>query len=115
MTNSVTMREGCQMVWNYLASGHGKGEVDGTGAFMKREIRTKQMKPNGEKLQNAEEIVEFLKTKHKRYMQVYKEHNHQETSIFGSFLCLVPRVWTGLMGSKLIECLVPWQTTKYVE
>jgi hypothetical protein len=66
LTSSATMREGCQMIWNYFASGHGKGEVDGVGALMKREVRTEQMKPDGEKLQNAEEIVEFLKSRVQR-------------------------------------------------
>ena len=31
--------EGCQMLWNYFASGHGKGEVDGAGALCKKEVR----------------------------------------------------------------------------
>jgi hypothetical protein len=38
LTSSTTMREGCQMVWNYFVLGHGKGEVDGAGALMKREV-----------------------------------------------------------------------------
>ena len=66
LTSSATMREGCQIVWNYFASGHGKGEVDGAGALMTREIQTEQMKPNGEKLQNAQEIVSFLRRRVQR-------------------------------------------------
>jgi hypothetical protein len=49
------------MSWNYFGSGHGKGEVDGARALLKRQIRTEQIKPQGRKLQNAAEIVEFLK------------------------------------------------------
>ena len=49
------------MCWNYFGSGHGKGEVDGAGALLKREIRKEQMKVDGRKLQNATEIVAFLK------------------------------------------------------
>jgi hypothetical protein len=30
---------GMSMTWNYFASGHGKGEVDGCGALLKRKIR----------------------------------------------------------------------------
>jgi hypothetical protein len=37
---------GCQMIWNYFSTGHGKGEVDGASALLKREIRKKQIKPN---------------------------------------------------------------------
>jgi hypothetical protein len=51
------------MSWNYFASGHGKGEVDGAGALLKQEIRADQLKPDGAKLQNAFEIVEFLKSR----------------------------------------------------
>jgi hypothetical protein len=34
---------GCQMNWNYFANGHGKGEVDGVGALLKREIWKEQI------------------------------------------------------------------------
>jgi hypothetical protein len=33
---------GCQMVWNYFYSGHGKGEVDGAKTLLKREVRKKK-------------------------------------------------------------------------
>jgi hypothetical protein len=36
---------GCQIVWNYFAMGHGKGEVDGAGVLLKRELRKEQLKP----------------------------------------------------------------------
>ena len=35
--------------------------MDGTGALMKHKIQIEQMKLDGEKLQNAKEIMEFLK------------------------------------------------------
>jgi hypothetical protein len=38
LTSNAAFRDGCQMCWNYFASGHGKGEVDGAGALLKREI-----------------------------------------------------------------------------
>jgi len=31
--------------WNYFSSGHGKGEVDGEGVLLKREIRKERIKP----------------------------------------------------------------------
>ncbi len=31
------------MNWNYFANGHGKGEVDGVGALLKREIWKEQI------------------------------------------------------------------------
>ncbi len=43
------------MIWNFFATGHGKGEVDGYGALLKRE--GKEIKPLGQKLQNAREVV----------------------------------------------------------
>jgi hypothetical protein len=41
------------MNWNYCATGHGKGEVDGTAALLKTEIQKQQIKPNAQKLQCA--------------------------------------------------------------
>jgi hypothetical protein len=32
------------MCWNYFASGHGKGEVDGAGTFLKCKIHKEQIK-----------------------------------------------------------------------
>jgi hypothetical protein len=61
LIRSLDLIDGCQMCWNYFGSGHGKGEVDGTGALLKREIRTEQLKSDGRKLQNATDIVQFLK------------------------------------------------------
>jgi hypothetical protein len=47
------------MWWNYFASGHGKGKVDGVGALLKHEIRKEQIKPHVCKLQNAKDVVTF--------------------------------------------------------
>jgi len=33
------------MQWNYFAIGHGKGEVDGVGALLKRKLHKEQIKP----------------------------------------------------------------------
>jgi hypothetical protein len=62
----ASFRDGCQMCWNYFASGHGKGEVDGAGALLKREICKEEMDCDGRKLQNAAEIVQFLKEQSSR-------------------------------------------------
>ncbi len=59
------------MLWNYFATGHGKGEVDGVGALFKRELRKEQIKPNGEKLQCAAEVVNYLRNEAKK---VYAEN-----------------------------------------
>ncbi len=29
---------GCQLVWKFLTTRHGKGEVDGVGALLKQEV-----------------------------------------------------------------------------
>jgi hypothetical protein len=39
------MPRGVNMCWNYFASGHGKGEVDGVGTLLKWEIHKKYIKP----------------------------------------------------------------------
>jgi hypothetical protein len=55
------------MVWNYFVIGHGRGEVDGIGASLKREVRKEQIKPIGLKIQNAAEMVAYLKAKSNKY------------------------------------------------
>jgi hypothetical protein len=47
------------MCWNFFSFGHGKGEVDGASAFLKREIHKEQTKPQSMKLQDAHDIVTF--------------------------------------------------------
>jgi hypothetical protein len=51
----------CKMIWNFFAIGHVKGEVDGSGALLKREIRKEQIKPLGQKLKNAREVAQFFR------------------------------------------------------
>jgi hypothetical protein len=55
LTTFESCSSGCQMIWNFFAIGHGKGEVDGYGALLKRE--GKKIKPLGQKLQNAREVA----------------------------------------------------------
>lgn len=64
---------GCHMIWSFFATGHGhgKGEVDGFGALMKIELRKDQIKPHGQKLQNVNECVQFLKSKCNKYHVAY--------------------------------------------
>jgi hypothetical protein len=45
------------MCWNYFASCHGKGEVDGEGVFLKCDIRKEQIKPQAQRLQNVHDVV----------------------------------------------------------
>jgi hypothetical protein len=39
MTTRPYLIVGCQMVWNYFATWHGKGKVDGVGVLLKHEIK----------------------------------------------------------------------------
>jgi hypothetical protein len=72
--------KGCEMVWNFFATGHGKGEVDGTGALLKREVKAEQIKPQRMKLQNAREIVQYLRGRanrpHTSYSKVRRHTNN---------------------------------------
>jgi hypothetical protein len=61
----------CDLIWNFFASGHEKGEVDGAGALCKREIRSEQMKPNAQRLQDAADIVAFLRSQSRRSHTAY--------------------------------------------
>jgi hypothetical protein len=53
--------------WKFFAIGHGKCEVDGIGDLLKRKVKKEPIKLQGKKLQNANEIVRFLKSKTNKY------------------------------------------------
>ncbi len=55
------MTGGCSMLWSFFGSGHGKGPHDGAGAVVKSFIRREQLKSHGTKLQNASDVVVYLK------------------------------------------------------
>jgi hypothetical protein len=59
------------MTWNFFATGHGKGEVDGAGALFKREVCLEQIKPQGLKLQNTTEVVAFLRAETNKFHGAY--------------------------------------------
>jgi hypothetical protein len=48
------------MSWNYFATGHGKGEVDGACSLVLKKLWKEQIKPQGLKIQNAFEEIQFL-------------------------------------------------------
>jgi hypothetical protein len=41
---------GCEVIWSFFATSHGKCEVDCVGALLKREIKKKKIKLQGKKL-----------------------------------------------------------------
>ena len=49
------------MDWNYWGTGHGKGPHDGAGACVKQALRREQVKEDSVKLQNAADVVNFLR------------------------------------------------------
>ena len=51
-----------QMNWNFFGSDHGKGEHDGAGAIVKRMLTAEQLKPNGVKMQNSHDVVQWLQS-----------------------------------------------------
>jgi hypothetical protein len=59
-TISLQLPIGCQVLWNYFASGHGKWKVDGVGALLNWELWKEKIKPHEVKIQNAQEVVNFL-------------------------------------------------------
>jgi hypothetical protein len=61
LTRSNEMPLGCRMQWNYFGTGHGKGRWDGAGATIKQALRNEQVKPNGLRLQNASDVVTYLR------------------------------------------------------
>ena len=54
---------GLQMMHNFSASGHGKGEHDGAGAVIKRTLTHEELKPDGWPMKCAADVANFLKFK----------------------------------------------------
>ncbi len=50
-----------------MATRHGKGEVDGVGALLKKELHKEQIKPQIFKIQNSKEAVSFLQSKSNKF------------------------------------------------
>jgi hypothetical protein len=46
---------------------HGKGEVDGAGALLQKELCKEQIKPQGFKIQNAKKVVNLLQFKANKF------------------------------------------------
>jgi hypothetical protein len=45
--DSTHLRYGCQMLWSYFGSGHGKGVHDGVRTILKQEIWKEQLQIDG--------------------------------------------------------------------
>jgi hypothetical protein len=52
---------GYKMSWHYFGTRHGKEEWVGAGAIVKRALRTEQLHNPQRKLQDANNVVEFIK------------------------------------------------------
>ncbi len=46
--NPIHLSHGCQMVWSYFGSGHGKGVHDMAGVVLKQEIQKEQLTMNSQ-------------------------------------------------------------------
>jgi hypothetical protein len=74
MKYAEKLSNGCQMLWSYFGSGHGKGVHDGAGAMLKQSIRTEQMKMESPKLQTAADVVAFCLQKQATETTARNEH-----------------------------------------
>ena len=101
LTCFVGLPYGCDLYWNFFASRHEKGEVDGVGTLCKREIRSEQMKPNTQRLENAADIVAFLMS------QSYKSH-----AAYASARRVVNKHFWLVGASDVVYSRVPNVTTK---
>ena len=71
LTCFAGLPQGCNLTWNFFAFGHGKGKVDSAGELCKHEIRIEQMKPTTQRLQDAKDVVAYLKSQSRRNQAVY--------------------------------------------
>lgn len=70
------------MIWNFFATRHWKGEVDGSRVLLKRELKKEQIKPHGQKLQNASDFVQFLKSEFNKYHAAHAFAKKQVNKLF---------------------------------
>ncbi len=73
---------GTCMSWNYFDSGHGKGRWDGARASIKHAFRFEQVKPNGVRLHNALDVVNFLQD---HFNQAYAGYSNVRRDVRRSF------------------------------
>jgi len=59
------------MIWNYFATNHGKGEVDGVRALLKRKFCKEQIKSTACKLQFVGDVVKYLREEARRQHVAY--------------------------------------------
>jgi hypothetical protein len=50
LTISNDLLIGCEMIWNFFATSHGKGEVDGARTLLRKEVKKEHIKLQGKKL-----------------------------------------------------------------
>ncbi len=70
---------GLQMMHNFFASGHGKGEHDGAGAVIKRTLTHEQLKPDGWPMKCAADVVNFLNA---TFQPIGKTHRCNTQRVF---------------------------------
>jgi hypothetical protein len=73
---------GYDVVWNFSAIGHGKGEIDEVKALLKIEVQKEQIKPQGQKLQNAKEICKFLIVEINKYHVAHPKARREINKFF---------------------------------
>jgi hypothetical protein len=80
----------CKLNWHYFGIGHGKGEWDGVGVVVKKALRAKQLHNPQGRLQDAIDVVEFMReAMSSRTSNTYKGNR---SSITRHFWNVVPNV-----------------------
>jgi hypothetical protein len=73
---------GCQINWIYFATRHRKEEVDGAGALLKKELCKEQIKPGGQRSQNAKDTVWFLHAESSRVHEAQSSARRKTNKYF---------------------------------
>ena len=63
MSRYPEITNGCNCIWSFFGSGHGKGPHNGAGAVLKRYMCNAQLDVHGPKLEDVETVVRFLREK----------------------------------------------------
>ncbi len=105
LTVSEQLPFGCQIIWSYFTTEHGKGKVDGASALLKRELHKEQLKPQGLKIQNAKEVVTFLQLESNKFHAAHPNVNRIVNKIFwevnvGDVDRSSPFHWSTIIGSR---------------
>jgi hypothetical protein len=82
LTTSSGNSKGYQLIWNFFATRHKKGEVDGAKALLKWEVRKEHLKHGRVFFLNAAKVVAHLRGKANKYHVIHPKARQHINKFF---------------------------------